>query len=156
MQNAMNAEKTTGILFTSSKLILLVLGINRGVCPLTWLPLGFLVTPTNPHLITCDYLKLGLWVSFKPHWRSLHVLKGFSFHSSLGRWCKNLVVTQCVFRLSFKMLLNHPHKISKNVTKFTDSTSSVSKNKYLHTLFLSSWPFSVYTKIANRTKHTAT
>jgi hypothetical protein len=47
-------------------------------------------------------------------------------------------------------------KDSQNFINFTDSTSPVSKNKYLHLLVLPSLLFSAYNKIENGTKHTAT
>ena len=73
--------------------------------------LGFCVMPIYPCLIICDNFERNAGFLSSQSRKFWHVLTQPSSCSSLGRQNKNLAATQCIFKLSLKMLRTDPNEI---------------------------------------------
>ena len=73
--------------------------------------LGCCVLPIYPCLIICDIFERNAGFLSSQSRKFWHVLTQLSFCSSIGRQDKNLAATQCISKLSLKMLRTDPNEI---------------------------------------------
>ena len=114
---------------------------------------GFVYT----HIITCDYLWKEFWLSFKPLLKALAYAVMTLFLLLSQRMGHKLAAIWLRFRLTLKMLWTDPKWTSEHVSNFMNSDSSLSEEKFLHSInificFAHWWMIHVY-DIFNR-RHT--